>query len=59
MNRKRMYNMIYRTRKKGVRIDTRQRTIFILFHENLSGMKQVRTLQSEYNFGLQLYMPML
>jgi hypothetical protein len=53
MNRKRMYNMIYRTRKKGVRISTPQRTVYLPSGFGPDEIKQVGILRREFGFGIQ------
>ncbi len=53
-NRKRLYNLCYRSRRKGYRIDSRKRTIYIPYHmQEMASWSTVRTLQQEYGFVFQ------
>jgi hypothetical protein len=53
---KRRANLLYRTRKKGVRVDTKERTFPIQGAgvEWLLSIKQVRAPIKEYGFVIQL-----
>jgi hypothetical protein len=50
---KRRANILYRLRKKGVRVQTRQRTIFYAHGESPDHILQVKQLRSEFNFHVQ------
>jgi hypothetical protein len=47
-------DIIYRLRRKGVRIDVRHRTIFFPFGDNPNDVVQIRRLRNEFNFNVQL-----
>lgn len=51
---KRRNNLLYRLRKKGVRVSTRERTIFIRHDGCPSEFIQIRHLCREYHFYVQL-----
>jgi tRNA U55 pseudouridine synthase TruB len=54
--KKRRAGMLYRLRRKGVAVDTKERTIHcnecVLKH--IKEIKQVKCLMSEFGFGIQL-----
>jgi hypothetical protein len=50
---KRRANILYRLRKKGVRVATRQRIIFYEYGGKPETIPQVWKLTSEYNFHVQ------
>ena len=50
---KRRSNLLYRLRKKGVQVNTKERTIFIPNGEDPSLVVQVRSLIKEYHFIVQ------
>lgn len=45
--------MLYRLRKKGVRCDTRHRTIFYPYGQNPNEVLEIRRLREEFNFTVQ------
>lgn len=47
-------NLLYRLRKKGVRVHTRKRTIFFAFDREPFRNRQIRRLCKEFNFHVQL-----
>ena len=47
-------NLLYRLRKKGVRVQTKERTIYFAFDGKPFQIVQVQRLCSEYNFYVQL-----
>ena len=47
-------NLLYRLRKKGVRVKTRERTIFFAYDEQPLDIVQVKRLCREYYFNVQL-----
>lgn len=49
---KRRANLLYRLRKKGVRCDTRQRTIYYPYGQT-PGERQIQQLRQEYDFKIQ------
>ena len=49
-----MYNMIYRARRKGSNIVTRQRTIFRDYNAEYPPLRQEEVLMKEFGFGIQL-----
>ena len=52
--KKRLYNLCYRAKRKGYRIDTRTRTIFIPYtHADLIRWITVQNLNKEYGFEFQ------
>lgn len=51
---KRMHNAIYRARKKGSDIITRNRTIYQPYGTNTPPCRQESILLAEYDFGIQL-----
>lgn len=53
-SRKRRSNIIYRARKKGLRINTKNREIECVFGEDISGIVEVRRLRREFGFYIQL-----
>ena len=50
---KRRSNILYRLRKKGVRVNTKERTIFIPYGEDPNREVQVGRLRKEYHFNVQ------
>lgn len=50
---KRGSNILYKLRKKGVRVDTKSRTIFFPYGEDPSQMIQISRLRREYHFNVQ------
>ena len=50
---KRRSNILYRLRKKGVRVNTKERTIFIPYGEDPNKEVQVGRLRKEYHFNVQ------
>ena len=51
-------NLLYKLRKKGVRVLTRERTIFFAFDRELFDVVQVKRLCREYHFNVQLELSM-
>nr|DAK13863.1 MAG TPA: hypothetical protein [Caudoviricetes sp.] len=47
-------NLLYKLRKKGVRVLTRERTIFFAFDREPFDVVQVKRLCREYHFNVQL-----
>ena len=47
-------NLLYRLRKRGVRVQTRERTIFFLFDGEPFKIIQVKRLCKEFHFHVQL-----
>lgn len=47
------YNLIYRLRKKGFRIETRQRTIYCEYMNMPEGVVQLDRLRKEFDFFVQ------
>ncbi|WP_199897130.1 hypothetical protein [Prevotella aurantiaca] len=47
-------NLLYKLRKKGVRVLTRERTIFFAFDRKPFDVVQVKRLCREYHFRVQL-----
>lgn len=47
-------NLLYRLRKKGVRVKTRERTIFFAYNGQPFDVVQVKRLYREYHFRVQL-----
>lgn len=52
-NLKRRANLLYKLRRHGIRVDIKERTIFIPYEENPWQFPQVRRLQDEYFFNIQ------
>lgn len=50
---KRRTNLIYNLRKKGVKCNTRKRTIFYPYRENPNEILQIKQLREEFNFTVQ------
>ena len=50
---KRRSNILYKLRKKGVRVCTKTRTIFIAYGEYPNKAVQVGRLRTEYGFNVQ------
>jgi len=53
---KRRAGILYRLRKKGVRCDTRTRTIFFPAGGDIESVCQIRTLRREFGFVVQFEM---
>nr|DAD92309.1 MAG TPA: hypothetical protein [Myoviridae sp. ct9MV2] len=51
---KRRSNILYRLRKKHIRCNTRDRTIFYPVGLDHNEILQIRQLMAEYNFAVQL-----
>lgn len=51
---KRRANILYRLRKKNIRCNTRDRTIFYPIGLDHKEILQIRRLLAEYNFAVQL-----
>lgn len=51
---KRRTNILYRLRKKKIRCNTRERTIFYPFGLNPYDILQIRQLLAEFNFVVQI-----
>lgn len=51
---KRRANILYRLRKKGVRCDTRQKTIYFEYGSNPDSVIQIKRLRYEFDFNVQL-----
>lgn len=47
------YNLIYRLRKKGFRVETRQRIIYCEYLNMPQGVVQLERLRKEFNFFVQ------
>jgi hypothetical protein len=52
-NRAIMYSLIYRLRKKGFRVISRERTIIAEYLSRPLEVRQVRRLVSEFNYYVQ------
>lgn len=50
---KRRSNLLYRLRKKGVRVDTKFREIYIPYGEDPFPFTEVCRLREEYHFNIQ------
>ena len=50
---KRRSNILYKLRKKGVRVNTKEHTIFIPYGEDPEQTVQVDRLRKEYHFTVQ------
>jgi hypothetical protein len=50
---KRRANLLYALRKKGVRCDTRRRTVFFPYGGDFGGVCQIRRLKEEFGFVVQ------
>jgi cytosine/adenosine deaminase-related metal-dependent hydrolase len=50
---KRRANLLYRLRKKGVRCNTKERTIFFPYATEPEGVRQISRLREEYGFVVQ------
>ena len=51
---KRRSNIIYKARKKGIRINTKGREIGCAFGDDIRGIVQVDRLCKEFDFHIQL-----
>lgn len=49
-------NLLYRLRKKGVRVQTKERTIYFVFDGKPFQIVRVQRLCREFNFHVQLVM---
>ena len=47
-------NLLYRLRKKGIRVLTRERTIFFAYDGEPFKIRQIRRLCKEFRFHVQL-----
>ena len=47
-------NLLYRLRKKGVKVQTRERTMFFAYDGEPFTIIQIRRLCKEYHFNVQL-----
>ena len=54
-NRVIRYNLVYRLRKKGFRVDSRGRTIFAYYLSEPYDVCQIRRLVNEFYFVVQLF----
>jgi len=52
-NKRRQYNLVYRIRKKGFRVNTKERTIFYK-GDSLPLLKSVNKLREDFGFYLQI-----
>jgi hypothetical protein len=52
--KRRMYGMVYRARRKGSDVKTREHTIYRSYEDAAYILKQERVLVREYGFGIQL-----
>lgn len=50
---KRRANILYRLRKKGIRCNTRQRTIFYPYGKNPNEVLEIKQLREEFYFTVQ------
>lgn len=50
---KRMSNILYRLRKKGIRCVTRERVIFFPYGQEPMAVVQIHRLCKEFNFNVQ------
>lgn len=50
---KRRANILYRLRKKGIRCNTRQRTIFYPYGKNPNEILEIKQLREEFYFTVQ------
>ncbi|MDR0612382.1 MAG: hypothetical protein LBG45_02670 [Dysgonamonadaceae bacterium] len=48
-----MYNLVYRLRKKGFSVVSRQRTVIVQYLSQPMEVRQIRLLVNEYNFHVQ------
>lgn len=46
-------NLLYRLRKKGVKVNTRERCIYLPYGSKPDNIAQVRHLRREYDFVIQ------
>lgn len=46
-------NLLYRLRKKGVKVNTRERCVYLPYGSELDNIVQVRRLRREYDFVVQ------
>uniref|UniRef100_A0AB33JAU6 Uncharacterized protein n=1 Tax=Prevotella sp. GTC17260 TaxID=3236796 RepID=A0AB33JAU6_9BACT len=46
-------NLLYRLRRKGVRVNTKERTFFISYGEDFNTIVQISRLRYEYHFNVQ------
>ena len=51
---KRRANLLYRLRKKGIRVDTKQRVIFCAAGKDITNIVQVKRLKEEFHFNIQI-----
>ena len=51
---KRRANILYSLRKKGVKFDTKEKTIYYAFNKDPYKVIQIKRLCYEYNFQVQL-----
>lgn len=47
------YNLIYRLRKKGIKVDTKQRVIFLPYLESPDDYVQIVRLSKEFHINVQ------
>lgn len=52
---KRRDNILYRLRRKGYKVHTQQRTIYLAFGEDPNLVLQIKQLREEYKFTIQLH----
>jgi hypothetical protein len=50
------YNLVYRLRKKGFKVVSRQHTIMAAYLSNPMEVRQIRRLVNEYKFNIQFEM---
>jgi len=53
---KRRANMLYRLRKKGIRCDTKQKTIYLPYGQIIPNIIELNRLREEFYFLIQLNM---
>ena len=46
-------NLLYRLRKKGVKVNTRERCVYLPYGSEPDNIAQVRRLRREYDFVVQ------
>jgi len=50
---KRRANLLYRIRKKNIRVNTRTQTIYTVYGEPVPDIARIRPLTQEYHFVIQ------
>lgn len=52
--RKRMFNILYKLRRRGIRACTKEHTIECPYGEDISSIPQVKHLRDEFHFVIQI-----